>query len=255
MGQAVGLVADNPILEDAAKGWERYMDFRKSISHVTGISSTRSLAQGLIVTATLLAGTFDFAYAQDDSIYGTVKVTFQPVQSLGETWGCTFVYSAVYPDNVYLKGTPVAIDGNISIFQFGAKLGLQLKIGVKKLAGIGSIKPPNFAYLKSDNYSTAKAQQVIRDGDAGHRLFDYSLYESPVVGVYNEMLESGKVVIAFNRKKDGMDVLVPVDLRVMDSEVLKKKKVNRKISEKSLQDFAECAAKLSYQAEQVKSGK
>ena len=231
------------------------MDFRKSISLVIGIFPIRRLAQGLLVAAALIACAVDFAYAQDDSIYGTVKVTFQPVQSLGETWGCTFVYSAVYPDSVYLKGTPVAIDGNISIFQFGAKLGLQLKIGIKKLAGIGSIKPPNFAYLKTDNYSTAKARQVIRDGDAGYRLFDYSLYDSSIVGVYNEMLESGKVTIAFNRSQNGMDVLVPVDLRVVDSEVLKKKNVNRKISEKSLHAFAECAAKLAYQAEQVKSGK
>jgi hypothetical protein len=231
------------------------MDFRKSVSFITGIFLRRRLAQGLMVAAALIACTFEFAYAQDDSIYGTVKVTFEPVQTLGETWGCAFVYAAVYPDRVYLKGTPIAIDGNISIFQFGAKLGLQLKIGVKKLAGIGSIKPPNFAYLKSDNYSTAKARQEIRDGDAGHRLFDYALYDPSVIGVYNEMLESGKVTVAFNRKKDGMDVLVPVDLRVADSEVLKGKKVHREISEKSLLTFAECAAKLSYQAEQVKAGK
>lgn len=231
------------------------MNLRKSISLITEMHSMRSLAQGLMVVAALIVCTSDFAYAQDDSIYGTVKVTFQPVQSLGETWGCTFVYSAVYPDSVYLKGTPVAIDGDISLFQFGEKLGLQLKIGVKKLAGVGSIKPPEFAYLKTDNYSTAKAKQVIRDGDAGHRLFEYSMYELSVVGVYNEMLESGKVTIAFNRKKDGKDVLVPVDLRVTNSEVLKKKKVKREISDKSLHDFAECAAKLSNQAEQVKSAK
>lgn len=230
------------------------MGFQKPIGFVIQNLSMLRLAQGLMVAAALMVCTFDVACAQDDSIYGTVKVTFQPVQSLGETWGCTFVYSAVYPDSVYLKGTPIAIDGNISLLQFGEKLGLQLKIGVKKLAGIGSIKPPEFAYLKTDNYSTAKAKQVIRDGDAGHRLFDYSMYELSAIGVYNEMLESGKVTIAFNRKKDGMDVLVPVDLRVADSEVLKKKKVKREISDKSLHDFAECAAKLSYQAEQVKSG-
>jgi len=230
------------------------MDYRKTIGLVTGMFTIRGLAHCLMAAA-LIAGTVDFAYAQVDSIYGTVKVTFQPVRSLGETWGCTFVYSAVYPDSVYLKGTPIAIDGDISLFQFGEKLGLQLKIGVKKLAGVGSIKPPNFAYLKTDNYSTAKAKQVIVDGDAGHRLFDYSLYESSVIGVYNEMLESGKVTIAFNRKIGGMDVLVPVDLRVADSKVLKKKKVNREISDKSLHDFAECASKLSYQAEQVKPGK
>ncbi|MFZ5523266.1 MAG: hypothetical protein ACOY9D_04160 [Pseudomonadota bacterium] len=231
------------------------MDLRKSISNLTEMLSMRSLAQGLMAAAALITSTLDLACAQDDSIYGTVKVTYQPVLSLGNTWGCTFVYAAVYPDSVYLKGTPVAIDGNISLFQFGEKLGLQLKIGVKKLAGVGSIKPPNYAYLETDNYSTAKARQVIRDGDAGYRLFDYFLYDSSVIGVYNEMLASGKVTIAFNRKKDGMDVLVPVDLRVIDSEVLKKKKVHREISDKSLHAFAECAAKLTYQAEQIKSGK
>jgi hypothetical protein len=231
------------------------MHFQKSFSFNIQMVSMTRLAQCLMAVAALMVCTFDVAYAQDDSIYGTVKVTFQPVQSLGETWGCTFAYAAVYPDSVYLKGTPVAIDGNISLLQFGEKLGLQLKVGVKKLAGVGSIKPPNYAYMKSDNYSTEKAKQVIRDGDTGYRLFDYSMDELSVVGVYNEMIESGKVTVAFNRKKDGKDVLVPVDLRVADSKVLKKKKVNREISEKSIHDFADCAAKLSNQAEQVKSAK
>ena len=231
------------------------MDYQKLNCLNIQMFSIRRLAHGLMIAAALIAGTFDFACAQDDSIYGTVKVAFQPVLSLGNTWGCTFVYSAVYPDDIYLKGTPVAIDGNISLFQFGEKLGLQLKIGVKKLAGVGSIKPPNFAYLKTENYSTEKARQVIRDGDAGHRLFDYSLYEPQVVGVYNEMLSSGKVTVVFNRKKDGKDVLVPVDLRVIDSDVLKRKRVNRVISDKSLHAFAGCAAKLSGQADQAKSGK
>lgn len=231
------------------------MDFRKPNRLIAGTLAVPRLAQGFLVAAALIAITPDVACAQNDSIYGTVRVTFQPVLSMGNTWGCTFVYSAVYPDDVYLKGTPVAIDGSISLFQFGEKLGLQLKVGLKKLAGVGSIKPPNFAYLKSENYSTEKARSVIRDGDAGHRLFDYSLYEPQVIGVYNELLASGKVTVAFNRKKNGNDVLVPVDLRVIDSKVLRKKKVNRDISDKSLSDFAECAAKLTYQAGQVKSVK
>ena len=231
------------------------MYFWKSIDLVTGMLTMRRLIQGLAISIVIILNSPDFAYAQDDSIYGTVKVSFLSVQSLGQTWGCTFVYSAIHPDDVYLKGTPVAIDGSISLFQFGEKLGLQLKVGVKKLAGAGSIKPPNFAFLKSDNYTTEKARQVIRDGEGGYRLFDYSLYEPQVVGVYNEMIETGKVTVAFNRVKDGKDVLVPVDLRVADSEVLKKKKVIRDLSDKSLHDFVACAAKISDQAEQVKLGK
>jgi len=231
------------------------MGFRKSNAINTGSPSVPRLARGLMVAAVLMASMPDVACAQDDSIYGTVKVTFQPVLSLGNTLGCSFVYSAVFPDEAYLKGTPVAIDGSISLFQFGEKLGLQLKVGVKKLAGAGSVKPPNFAYLKTENYSTENVRRVIRDGDTGHRLFDYSLYEPQVVGVYNEMLESGKVTVAFNRKKDEKDVLVPVDLRVIDSKVLRKKKVNREISDKSLHAFVACAAKLSAQADQFKPEK
>jgi len=231
------------------------MYFGKSAGLVTGMLSMRILIRGLAISFVLILCTLDPAYAQDDSIYGTVKVSFQSVQSLGETWGCTFVYSAIYPDDVYLKGTPVAIEGSISLFQFGEKLGLQLKVGLKKLAGAGSIKPPNFAYLKSENYTAEKARQVIRDGDGGYRLFDYSLYEPQVVGVYNEMIEFGKVTVAFNRKQDGTIVLVPVDLKVADSQVLKNKKVNRDMSDKSLHEFAGCAEKISAQAEQLKLGK
>ena len=62
-----------------------------------------------------------------------------------------------------------------------------------------------------------------------------------------EMIKSGKVTMAFNRVKGGMDVLVPVDLDVIDAEY-KGDKVVRKRSKESLANFNDCFGKLLDQA-------
>lgn len=61
-------------------------------------------------------------YGQDDdSIYGTHAVVFQPVQSAGSLQGCTLVYRAVQADYAYRRGKPIVIVGNIAVHQFGTK--------------------------------------------------------------------------------------------------------------------------------------
>lgn len=208
------------------------------------------LILGVMFCVTLIAGAISPVYAQDDdSIYGTHSVVFQPVQISGELQGCTLVYKAVQSDSAYLGGKPVVIVGNIGIRQYGAKLILTLKIGVKALVGNESFVRPNFAYLQTKSHSTAKANQQMRDGDKGFRLYVYSLYDTPVMDLYGEMMDSRKVTVAFNRKKGGMDVLVPVDLDVIDAEYLGGDKVVRKRSEETILSFAGCSSTLAKQAE------
>jgi len=190
------------------------------------------------------------ALAQDDdSIYGTHSVVFQPVQVGGELQGCTLVYRAVQADSAYLGGKPVVIVGNIGIGQFGAVLGLTLKVGVKELVGDHPFVRPNFAYLQTKSHSTAKAKQQTRDGADGFSLFIYSLYDSSVMALYGEMMDLGKVTVAFNRKKNGIDVLVPVDFDVIDAEYPGGDKVVRKRSSDTMANFARCSTTLVKQAE------
>ena len=204
----------------------------------------------------IIATLFLFSFANianaldDDSIIGTHSVKFQPIQVGGELQGCTLVYMAVQYDSAYLDGSPVVIVGNIGIGQFGANLILTLKVGVKNLVGNGPIVRPNFAYLQTKSYSTAKVKQKAMNGDEGFRLYAYSLFDPTVLNLYAEIMDSGKVTVGFNRKKDGMDVLVPIDLSVSDAESPDGDKVVRKRSNEAVSNFAICSTTLLNQAKE-----
>ena len=204
----------------------------------------------------IIATLFLFSFANianaldDDSIIGTHSVKFQPIQVGGELQGCTLVYMAVQYDDAYPDGKPVVIVGNIGTGQFGANVILTLKVGVKNLVGNGPIVRPNFAYLQTKSYSTAKVKQSARNGDEGFRLYVYSLFDPKVLDLYKEIMDSGKVTVGFNRKKDGMDVLVPIDLSVSDAESPDGDKVVRKRSNEAVSNFAICSTTLLNQAKE-----
>jgi hypothetical protein len=191
---------------------------------------------------------------EDDSIIGTISVAFQPIQVSGELQGCTLVYNAVQNDFAYLKGSPIVSAGHLLFTQRNGNLIFGFKLGVKSLNGDNPFVRPNFAYLQTASFSTSKIKVLSVDGDIGFKFFAYSLDEQ-VLGLYTEMLESGKITIGFNRKKGGMDVLVPIDLYVTDVEAQGSKFI-RKRSNEQLQKFTECSMVLMQQvAESPAAGK
>jgi hypothetical protein len=200
----------------------------------------------------IIATLFLFSFAtlanalDDDSIIGTYSVKFQPTQVDGELHACTLLFRAVQ----YLDGSPVMILGNIGNRQVGANLHLTLKVGVKNLVGNGPIVRPNFAYLQTKSYSTAKVKQKAMNGDEGFRLYAYSLFDPTVLDLYKEIMDSSKVTVGFNRKKGGMDVLVPIDLSVSDVEYLDGDKVVRKRSNEAVSNFVTCSATLLNQVKE-----
>jgi hypothetical protein len=208
-----------------------------------------AIVRKLLLVVMLTCAAANLANAQeDDSIIGTHSVWFQPIQVGGELQGCTLVYRAVQNDSAYLDGSPVVIIGNIGIGQIGANVALTFKVGVKNLVENGTIVRPNFAYLQTKSYSTAKVKQQVMDGDEGFRLYAYSLFDSTVLNLYGEIMDSGTVTIAFNRKKGGMDVLVPIDLSVSDAAYPEGGKVVRKRSTEAVRNFASCSTTLMNQA-------
>jgi len=188
----------------------------------------------------------DFAIALDDeSIYGTQSVVFQAGQSGGALHSCTMIYRAVQADYAYKNGDPVMINGNISFRQFdGKNMMLTLKIGVMDI-GIPNAKftRPYFAYLQTPNATTAKSTIKTGDGDEGYRLIVIDINDT-TNKLLVEMLASGKVTIGFNRKKDGLDVIVPIDLKVFDAEYLSSGKVIRKRSDETITQFLLCFKEL-----------
>lgn len=203
-----------------------------------------------IVTAITLSLTLaPVAQAQsDDSIVGAHAVTFQPSQVGGTLVGCALVYRAVQFDYAYLGGKPVIAVGNISVNQTGGQMGLTLKVGVKALSGDAPFVSPSFAYIQTKNASTAKVKQVGQEIEKGFRYTVYSFFDPTVQTVFDDMVKSRKVTVAFNRKLNGLDVLVPIDLDVIDATYPGGNAVTRVRSKVTMNDFMDCFLKLIDQA-------
>jgi hypothetical protein len=193
------------------------------------------------------------AYSQtesrvDDSIAGAHAVTFQPTQVGGTLVGCALVYRAVQFDYAYLGGKPVVAVGNIGINQTGGKMALTLKLGVKALTGDTPFVSPTFTYLQTKNASTAKVKQVGQEIEKGFRYTVYSFYDPAVQQVVNDMIDSQKITLAFNRKANGLDVLIPIDLDVIDATYPGGNAVARIRSKETMNNFIGCFLKLLDQA-------
>jgi len=186
------------------------------------------------------------AQSADDSVFGTHWVIFEPVQVAGELQGCSLVYLAVQADRRYLNGDQVAINGSINISTaLDNKLGMMLKVGLRNLSKGTPFERPYFAYLQTTSFSTNKVRQQSKDGDPGYKLFVYNVAEPTILKMLEEMLSTGKVSIGYNRKKDGLDVLVPLDLFVADSDYTGDGKVIRKTSPDGLLKFHECFSQVA----------
>lgn len=203
----------------------------------------KSIANVFAGCAVLLLAGATSAIAQDDSsVVGTHWVKFEPIQSGGELQGCSLVYLTVQADRAYLNGEWVAVNGSVQLAMIkGNRLGFLHKIGLKRVIPNSPYERPNFAYLQTQSHSTAKVPQSAGDGEGGYKLFAYAV-DVAVLGVLREMMDKGVVTIGYNRKQDGLDVLVPLDLRVADANYNSDGSVTRKRSPEALFAFNSCVA-------------
>lgn len=206
-------------------------------------AGVRKFIVGMVLGCAVLS-----AKAADDSIAGAHSVTFQPVHAGGTLLGCSLVYRAVQFDHAYLGGKPVVAVGNIGVYQTDGKMAFTLKVGVKPLTGNSPFVSPTFTYLQTKNASTAKVKQTGQEVEKGFRYVVYSFFDPTVQQIIDEIIESGKVTLAFNRKPNGMDVLVPIDLDVIDATYPGGNSVARVRSKETMNDFLVCYKKLLNQA-------
>lgn len=182
------------------------------------------------------------AAAEDESVFGTHWVQFQPLQVQGEMQGCQVTFLTVAADRAYRDGAQVAVNGSIALRLINKTPALTLKVGLKEIQSNAAFERPQFAYLQTATGSTSKAEQQIIDGDPGYKLFVYRATDAAVVQVLKELLSSRKATIGYNRKVDGIDVLVPLDLTVVDSEYTEDLKVKRVRSQEVAASFVSCTA-------------
>lgn len=202
-----------------------------------GIGFVSSMSLGLSVWA-----------QEDTSIFGTNSVSFVPLQVGGGLRGCTLVYEAVAADHAYSGGDPVVVVGNIAVHLQDMNVTLALKIGVRSLLGRDQrFQAPYFAYLQTDNSTTARLRHVSADGDEGFKLFIVRL-DDQATKLLAEALQTGRVTAGFNRKENGLDVLVPIDLTVVNS-VVSGNRLLRTRSGDATKQFAKCVLDVVDQAQ------
>lgn len=172
-------------------------------------------------------------------MFGTHAVQFQPIQRAGVLSGCSIVFRAVQADHAYRRGDPVAIVGNVSVYRFDRRMAVGLKIGLKDLTvRHAPLVRPHYAYLQTKTKSTAKFRYTSNDGEEGFRVIALGIDDAMPVLI--EMLEEGKALVGFNRVPDGMDVLVPIDLQVVDAEPVPPDRFVRGRSNDELTGFTGC---------------
>ena len=185
------------------------------------------------------------ALAADTSVYGTHWVKYQPIQVAGSLEGCQIVFLAVTADRAYLNGDTVAANGSLVLRNTnGTPAGLlfTLKLGLRNMNQNAEFERPAFAYVQTPSSSTAKAAQTALDGDPGYRLFAYRALDPEILGTLKDVISSKPITIGYSRSIGGMDVLVPLDLTVVDSEYSEQQEVLRKISPDVLKEFAQCTS-------------
>jgi hypothetical protein len=206
-----------------------------------------------LIAAAIVASTATPIQALDLSpIVGTMEVEFQPMQSAGIKEGCTLVYRVVGQDHAYRKGNLISLAGNIAYWRNEQRSNIVLgfKIGmIDSLDPNAKPEPPFFAYLQSPHGTTAGSKAHQNDSDMpGFRLFVYRL-DGDILKVYEDILSGAPVTIGFNRRKGGLDVLVPLDLRVAETTVSADGSINRRRSDDMLGQFAVCALEVTEQVQ------
>jgi len=177
------------------------------------------------------------------ALAGTAQVIFSPVQHEGTLSGCTLVFKAIAPDSVYRNGKLVFLNGNITIYS-GPKRDkwtflLKLATADLPLEPL-KLEPPYFAYLQSAHGTTSRSVIRSADGDSGSgsRLFSFQINEDTLPILF-DIMDGHEIKIGFNREKDGMDVIVPLDLSISDTDVTAKGVV-RKHSKNAVVSFRSC---------------
>ena len=167
------------------------------------------------------------------------------------------MYRVVGQDHAYRKGNLTSLAGGITYAtnKNRTNAALSLKIGmIDSLDPKAKPEPPFFAYLETPHGTTGRGKFVQVDGEPGFRLFIYQL-DGDILKVYEDILNGAPVTIGFNRRKSGLDVLVPLDLRVAETTVSADGSFERRRSGEMLDQFAVCTLEVTKQVQKQLEGK
>jgi hypothetical protein len=174
---------------------------------------------------------------------GTISNDAQPVFTNGVLTGCSLNFTTLVKDFTYKAGTFARVDGSFNLLAAKSNLGVLLKVVVN------DIDPKTYDWTPS---SPVSAFFVSGNATSLPFLINRSLdSDTPgaVVAVYNaektfpmlvQGLNAGTVTVAFARTVGGVDMQVPIDVTVEDTD----NNGNKKRSNKAATSFLQCTQDL-----------
>lgn len=176
---------------------------------------------------------------------GTIYVTPHTESVDGQLTGCGLEYAVLLRDFITQQGAPVKLVGSYYLRELSKNgLGYALKLGlIDGAANNTRATAPANAFVGAPR-GRAPAQKSIRvDSDTpGYALYIGS-FDLDVIPTLEAIYEQKGFILGFNRKPGQSDVLTPVDLRVVATNMVNGE-VKRTFSDDAVNDFRYCVDEL-----------
>ena len=160
----------------------------------------------------------------------------------GSVDSCGFEFVAFINDWSYYQGQKFRLNGSFGVGRGANNSSLgTLKVITQKVDNMGNAlgnpEKPFFAYLKNDN-GVNNSKSFIKSFDTelpGGILVAFN-FDSLTQELLLGAITDNKIAIAFNRRKNGQDIEVPLDLTVVSLD----KNLNKVISPRVVDSFRSC---------------
>jgi hypothetical protein len=182
---------------------------------------------------------------------GTISVTTIPQFSQGELWSCAVDYNVLARDWVYRQGGFITVSGGFGVMQVKKRLAGYLKVVLHDIdPRTMAFTPsrPASAYFVTSDLSTSRNSVIdTSPSDVPGGIF-VVLHAEPTLRLIVNGFVNDKVVVAFNRRQNGIDIQVPIDTSIEDTAPDGKQ---RKRSPKAALEFSNCVEQLIKNIEQL----
>lgn len=177
------------------------------------------------------------------ALAGTIYAVPSNQTREGELESCGFDFQAVAFDHVYNKGEPFILNGNFSFRKSGdSNFAIAYKVGTFIVEnGALTPKAPNLVWIKLGP-TLIKPDRILNAETPGYGLYVSSFTPQVAKGL-EEIVNQRKISVGFNRLKDGLDLVVPVDLNVRETNADTGKTKQKKDLALG-REFAECLTKI-----------
>jgi hypothetical protein len=156
-------------------------------------------------------------------LFGTNEITFKELSSNGSFLGCELGYKSLVRDFVYTNGDPYVVNGSITlVFNNNQNILTGLKIVTNKMIMNGEEisflpEPPTFGFLKNNKLNSSKSLINQTTSDTPGGWFGVFELDTNFLNILDAMTKTNKVSIMFNRRNEGLDIEVPLDLTVAET--------------------------------------